>query len=596
MKKILSLAIASASILSLAACSVVERFPDENLLKSASHNISVRFTASNPDTDTKTAFGKFDETDSTYPTVWTSADRKIAMSLNLGDPVAASVTEISEDGRSADFQADFADGGAPYKFYALSPYSAVNAVSGSHKGWVVNIPSIQTPKSDGLSCDESAMLLYAGSEELEELPAESVNLRFHHVTTYCRLTLNNLSTALKNAKAANAKAKSVDITFSVPVAGEWYVNAADGSLECKEKSYTVTLKPASIDKTKPVELWVALAPCKLDNQKVTVAVNTDMGRLSREYSYGKRTYAAGAVNKLTLDMSKNATFDQQTTSAEETVFALVMSADDLKTGDEVIFADARTPEYAMTSTVTSNGIAATAQDSENGFIYNSGDGYIRLFDESDVMVMNVADKTSTTLSFSYGSKSLAPNTSSNKHHLTLSDEAFVFTSSISNGEAKLSYKSSSGKTTYSVCLTNGAFDIYSSSNNLIKTVAIYKKTNAETTVVVDPDSDPVLKQEQFGMYLKSGSTVHTPHVSQLSREYSGKSLTFAILFPAQDRVYEFGGISSSVKKGDSFTLNVRKFDGNKKTDVGTFEVTAIKEDGARIWLTDYNGNGFIIKR
>ena len=188
------------------------------------NTISVRFTAS--ETETRAAFGQYDELTQRYPTFWTAADSRICMSLNMNDPVYGEVVKTEEVSASADFTGSFVDTGAPYKFYALTPTSVVNGISESRSSWSVSIPTVQTPKSDGLSCDEKSMLLYAESDVLESLPEDVVRMHLHHVSAYCRLALKNLSTVFATYGISDAKVHSVDVSYSVPVAGDWYRMAA----------------------------------------------------------------------------------------------------------------------------------------------------------------------------------------------------------------------------------------------------------------------------------------------------------------------------------------------------------------------------------
>lgn len=588
MKRIIFMAAAIAAAFSLAACSVVEQFPDERL-NSRTHIINVKFKTT--DVETKAAFGEFNETDKSYPTFWTAADHSAAMSLNFAEPVEATVNKDEEVSRSATLSASFEDTGSPYRFYAFSPLSAVETISKSRNSWAVSIPTVQTPKADGLSCDEGAMLLYAKSEDLTLLPAEPVSLKFSHVTSYCRLALKNLAAAFEANGVSDVTVKSVSLTYSVPVAGDWYVNASDGSLEEKDASYTITLKPSISDLSEPTDLWFALAPCTLDGASLNVAVNTDKGSLSREVTFGTRTYAAGAVNKISMDMAKGAVFDEYATTAEETVYELVTNINNLSRNDEVVFVDAKVPSYAMTSTTNSTyGLQAVAKDAAKGFSYNAEDGYIRLPEGSDVMVMKVAGKSGSSFTFSYGNQYLQR---SSNHILTLTGESRAFTLSTDNGSSQLTYKSTSGKTTYYIYYNDNYFKV---SNNTSKTLAVFKQVSVTSTMSLDPDNDPVLQHDQYGAYLAAGSTTYTPGVTQLSREVSEDHLTFAIIFPSDNAVLEFDNIPAAAAKGDLFSLNVRKTEGRRTTNVGTFNVVVIKEEGAKLWLSDQNGNGFIVKR
>ena len=552
--------------------------------------VTVHFTTADP--DTKTAFAAQDE-DKSYPTYWTSSDRAVAMSLCFAQPVEATLVKDSDESRSADFTATFEDSGKPYTFYAMSPLSAVTAISPSRGAWTVTIPSVQTPKADGLSCDEAAMLLYGKTDELQSIPESAVSMHFSHVTSYIRLTLRNLADVFAANDIADASVRSVDVAFTVPVAGEWYVDAADGSLEEKDASHTITLMPAADDLTQPLEMWLALAPCTLSGETVTVTVNTDKGSISRGYAFGDRTCAAGVVNRLSLDMTKNATFDPHSITVAETVYALVSSASDISAGDEVIFTDASTPAAAMgqAASGTSGFAVSTA------FTCASSDGYVRLPDDSDVTVWTVATKSGTSVTFKNGSSYLTTGSSGSSHYPKTGTSAKTFTLSVSSGTSTLSYKSGSGKTTYSLYCSGSYFTCFSSTSSATETLGIWRKATVTGTTSSDPGSDPIMQQEEYGAYLSDGSTVHVPGTSQLSREtLSDGTVTFAIIFPDDNEVLQFGGIPSGAAKGDEFPLVLTLISGRRKTVLGTFEVTVLSEDGATLKLSDFAGNGFIVKR
>lgn len=584
------MALAAMTAYAFVSCSMAEQVDPADF--SSASALTVKFTTKT--VETKAAFGEFDEANSSYPTFWTAADQKIAMSLNYAEPVEAIVSKEDEVSDKADFTATFEDGASPYEFFALSPIAAVNTLSESRGSWSVTIPTVQTPKADGLSCDEAAMILYSKSASMTALPVDPVALHFSHVTSYCRLVLKNLASAFEANSVSDASIKSVDISFEVPVAGDWYINATDGTLEEKEASYTITLKPTIEDLTQSPEIWFALAPCTLDGTTVKVSVNTDKGCLSREYTYGTRTYAAGAVNRLALDMTKNSTFDAYAISYDDTYYQLVTALSGISANDEVIFVDATVPSYAMGNTTDStNGFNAVAKDATDGFTYSTSDGKIRLADDSNVMVWTVASKSSSSVTFKNGSKYLSRQSSGNSHYPLLGTSSFTFTLALSNGNATLSYLSNSRSTTYYLYYNSNHFQIIS---NTSKTFAIYKKVTTTVSYDLDPDNDPINQESVFGAYLPAGNLVHTPGVSQLSREYSATATTFAVLFPADNTVLEFSGIPSDAAKGDTFSLSVTKVSGRKKTVLGVFNVTVVKEEGSKLWLSDFNGNGFIVKR
>ena len=112
---------------------------------------------------------------------------------------------------------------------------------------------------------------------------------------------------------------------------------------------------------------------------------------------------------------------------------------------------------------------------------------------------------------------------------------------------------------------------------------------------VDIDNDPILEQEVYGAYL-SGSNRVFGVGDQLSREYMNDgTLTFAILSPASSGVAEFGGIPTSPAKGETFTLNYNVISGYNHSDTD-YNVTVVKVDGPKVWLSAGGGRGFIVKK
>ena len=124
-------------------------------------------------------------------------------------------------------------------------------------------------------------------------------------------------------------------------------------------------------------------------------------------------------------------------------------------------------------------------------------------------------------------------------------------------------------------------------------VALYRKTEGET---VPGSDDPILEQDVFGAYLESGNILYTQGSQQLSREYTGSTVTFAILDKAQNSVFEFAGIPAAATVGDTFTLTFNQLRGNKIISSQEYNVTVAGEEGAKLRLSDGAGNGFIVKR
>ena len=176
--------------------------------------IPVHFYAN--EIETKTVFGESETTaaGTSYSTIWSANDSQIAVSLNLKDARAASVTP-SSDFKTATFDAEFpqSDVQAPYTFYALSPYSAAISATSAHGGYHFNILTEQTPLAASTdpsprsaSCDEGAQILVASQGAASIADFKNVELKFTHVTAYGKLKLTNIDLP------SGATIRSVELT------------------------------------------------------------------------------------------------------------------------------------------------------------------------------------------------------------------------------------------------------------------------------------------------------------------------------------------------------------------------------------------------
>ena len=110
-----------------------------------------------------------------------------------------------------------------------------------------------------------------------------------------------------------------------------------------------------------------------------------------------------------------------------------------------------------------------------------------------------------------------------------------------------------------------------------------------------PGMADVLNYDAYGAYIPGNPLIYDAS-DQLSREYNeDQTVTFSILNPNQDASVEFSGIPEAAAYLDAFTLGVRYMAKDEVTYEASFDVTVVKEEGARLWLSD-GTNGFIVKR
>ena len=544
------------------------------------HGTHVHFTAG--PLQTKTAFAEPTVEDgvATYPTRWTANDTEVAISLNYAPAVMAAV-HPSSDFVEAEFDADFADvdASAPYTFYVLSPASALEAVSQSRKALTVTIPAVQTPLAT--SVDEAAQLLVAKSAESQTLP-ENVDVHFAHLTGYGRLTLKNLP--------ADAEVTSVTlISEEQPWAGTWYYNTGDGSIEAKEGSSSITVKTDASG-----DIWFACAPVDMKGKKLKVSAATAAGSYEREITLsGKNVdFSAGHVYKFSVNM-ESAEFVE---NKKEVYYELVTDASTLKAGDEVIIANVVGGDvknyYAISTDQKTNNRAAVAVTVEKNKIYDPAE---------NVAIYTVkTGSASGTWAFYREAEGYLANQSGSSNRLVYVSSVTTnasWTVSISNGVATV--KASAGqRATMLYNQNNGSplFCCYQSTSvfgTVTSLVALYRKTEGEA---IPSTEDPILEEETFGAYPTTGSILYVKGSQQLSREYAGTAVTFAILDAQAQKVVEFSGIPVAATIGDAFTLTLRTVEGKKTTSKESYAVTVVGEAGSKLWLSDGAGNGFIVKR
>ena len=606
MKNIVKLLLLAAAALSAAyGCRMTEEDPERS--KAAEKMYAVHFVAD--EIETKTVFTDAQTVDGAteYPTRWSANDTKVAVSLNLNGSRAATVIP-SADFKSATFDTEFpqSEVQAPYTFYALSPYSAAVGATSSHGGWHFNIPTEQTPLAT--TCDEAAMVLAASQEAAAIEDFSEIQMQFTHLTAYGKLTLKNLVGIPQGASIT-----SIELTASESFAGRFYYDFAEAALSESSPSRTITLKPDNLAQTSGniADIWFACAPADLGGGTIKVDVNTDQGVLSRTVSIpaGKLAFNAGRISKFSVDMT-NAEFNQTTDR-----WVLVTNASTLAAGDEIIIASSATPgssAYAISTTQNQDnrGCTSVTVASENGEIVlnNPGStvevltlvsgyysGYFYLKETTTTTGRYLGTTSSTRNNYL---RSSAANTASNSTNRGYYNWIF----NISNNVAYITayqYVWKSGAYNYKHLRHNNQSSIFSAyiytsrtswSGTGSQNVYVYRKVAG-----VNLDDDPILEQNEYGAYLTTGNNLYGAG-AQLSREYMNDgTVTFAILKPVTYSITEFNNIPTSPAKGDAFTLNYNLISG-RNASFKDYDVTVLKVDGAKVWLTDGAGNGFIVKK
>ena len=603
-----------AAALVLAAvqgCRMREQDPER---QKAERMFGVHFVAD--EIETRTVFGEAEQGDAgiTYPTLWTDDDSKIAVSLNLNGMRGADVVP-AQDYKSATFDTEFpqSEVQAPYVFYALSPYSAAVGATTNHGGYHFNISTDQTPLAT--SCDPAAQVLAASAGAASIDAFSNVQLHFDHLTAYGKLTLKNVTIP------QGAAIQSIELTPSVPFAGRFYYNFAEGTLEESSTSHTITIKPDNLTYSQNgsaqniADIWFACAPCDMGGQTIKVDINLSVGVLSRTASIpaGKLAFQAGHISKFGIDMS-GATLTQPVDR-----WVLVTDASKLKAGDQIIIANSATAGsgYAISTTQNNNnrGRASVtiAKDTDNQMILqNPGNsvevlnlvsgaysGYFYLQEATSTQGRYLGTTNATSSNQNY-LRSNDPSTATNSTNIGFYNWKFY----ISNAVATITaYQSiTTGyifTTTYykQIRYNSTLFSAYRSTSqssydgfNTGSNVYVFRKETG-----INPDEDPILNYSAYGAYISGNNKIYAIG-DQLSREYMNDgTVSFAILTPATVEVAEFNNIPVDPVKGDAFTLNYTLITGRNMTDTD-YNVSVLKVDGPKVWLTDGSGNGFIVKK
>lgn len=393
--------------------------------------------------ETKTAFGTPNGT--TYPTLWTANDEAVKLSLNYASPKDADI-EVSDDFITASFTAEITDDeSGAYVFYAMSPASAVNSFHASSKYLSANISTTQTPLAN--SVDEKAQVLYAVSEQFDEMPS-SVSLNFKHFTAYGKLSFENLN-------LGDATVTSVAITSSIDFAGRWNYMVELGEFQENSGSSEITLTTSNIE-----NLWFACAPVDMDGQTLTFTVNTDKGPLSKTVTLSNKKFEAGKIATMKVDMTG-------IEFAESVVYELVKDPSELTVDSEIIIV-ASASDVALSTTQNSNNRGQAGVTKDGDTISDPG---------SAVQVITIEDGTKDgTVAFNVGNGYLYAASSGSNWLRTeddLSDNSSWDVTIGDDGVATIVAQGTNTRNTIQYNQSSSLFACYGSASQ--KAVSIYKR-------------------------------------------------------------------------------------------------------------------------
>ena len=424
MKKIFnSILVIAAAAAVFASCQKNEVVP--------STTKTVNFTATT--VDTKAAFGTPEGL--TYPTLWTSNDKKVKISLNFTEAKNYDLTPAS-DGKSATFSGKFEENEeSSYIFTAISPVSAFVATSSSDEDWTIEIPGAQTPSAT--SVDEAAMILSAAYAT--NTLSETIEMAFQHVTAYGVFNLTNLT-------LGDAVINSVSLTAEKPISGRFFYYPTNGDFKVNSGANTITINTSSTE-----NIWFACAPCELGGTTLKVVVSTNKGTFTKNATIpvNKFKFESGVIGKFNIDMSGIALEVPK-------VYTKVTDLDELTDGSKVIIV-ANAYDYALSTQQNKNNRGqASVTKSEN-----------KILDPAeDVQIITLeAGKVTNSIALNTGAGYLAADgtgTNNYLHTLTALDKFGSFKVSISEGLVTLMGQGGNERNTIMYNSSNKMFSAYGS--------------------------------------------------------------------------------------------------------------------------------------
>ena len=525
--------------------------------------------------ETKTEFGTPDN--GVYPTLWSTGDRvKILVNLeSVKDTEKTAEIECSEDFRSAKFTSELVQPDAEtFTFYSVSP--SVALLGKTVEKLYVTIPSDQTPLET--SVDKKAQLLFAMSETKETMPS-SVELSYHHLTAYGKLSLANLSSEVSSVSKIKIEAPE-----DMYLTGRWDYFLAEESLVVRSGNGSNTIVLTTSNTT---DIWFACAPVDVSGQTFTLTVTTDKGDFVKEITFpANRTFEAGRIAKFTVDMDGievDGTDEPEQPGDSEGTTTATLSSDEIKTeiaaskcsyGTEVVYDD------TIDAVVWTSTCYTDANSRPWLQMKNDAAVYIAISSDSDIKEVEI---TVTGASNSSGGVSDITKHTSFSGTLSLNTQADGKGTNVASGSAasnivtltptgsykKLYLKTSSGARVWNINVKKsvGGENPEPEQPTLTPRNLAFSSTT-ETATVGQAFTAPTLSGVTTGVtYSSSNPAVATVNTSGVVTLVGAGTTTITATAPATDQ-YEAGEAS--------YTLTVNPADEGGDDEQGNDPVTVTK--------------------
>ena len=286
-------------------------------------NLGVEVTLNTTTTDVRSAFGDYNSTDKTYPTLW-AGNEAWFVAVNNEYVESAKISTVSEDKKSASAKfslskAPTAAGDGTYTLFALSPasvWSSYDLESDYLRFYIAR--NTQTPTAT--SCDPACQVLFAKSEPVQSVDAFTAN--FEHLSAYVKFSFLNVA---EGGVVSNVSVSSEDVNL----AGRYQYTPSTGKLTAHDRlEKSITLVTTSTD-----NLWMAVAPVDVSGKKLTFSITTDKGVLSKEVTMpATAKFESGKIVTFNVDM---AGIEYPSADAGEEWY-LVTNTADLTDGEYII--------------------------------------------------------------------------------------------------------------------------------------------------------------------------------------------------------------------------------------------------------------------
>ena len=386
--------------------------------------VSVSIEASTSDI-TRSAFGDYNATDKTYPTLWEGNESwKICVNDVYAD-LENKAIEFAGDKRTA--RADVSLSSEPeayngtYTLHAVSPLSAFVSVNMTSDYLRYRIPAGQTPTAT--SCDPAAQVLIAQSEAKETMG--SFNIAFKHAVAYIKFSFLNV------AEGGNVSGISIK-SNGINLAGRYIYKPSTGDISYLDGGQS----EINLVTTSTTDLWVACAPAATKDKTLTFSIITDKGTLSKDVKM-PGDLEIGKVKTFNVDMA-----DIEYPAADVTKYVKVTSLADITSGEYVIVHEVNGTCVLPNTKATAKSPVTQIQLSTKATI---GDG----------VLTNVSDDVKWVLTGSTAAMKFQ----------SYADEANILYTTSDNNGLRISNSTDGNGVTWTIAALKSGFSIKDSKNN-----------------------------------------------------------------------------------------------------------------------------------